>query len=89
MFLGRGCSPSRRRRRLILCIPGSEPSILRLYIVCGLWLDGKQKHRNKLGMGMGITALRRGAVLASVTLHRRLLVALKINKDRAYDWFLA
>jgi chaperone BCS1 len=42
------------------------------------------------GVGVGITALRRGAVLASVALRRRLLVTLEINnKDRAYDWFLA
>lgn len=46
--------------------------------------------RNKQGVGVGITALRRGAVLASVALRRRLLVTLEINnKDRAYDWFLA
>ena len=45
---------------------------------------------NKQGVGVGITALRRGAVLASVALRRRLLVTLEINnKDRAYDWFLA
>ncbi|KAI0277236.1 BCS1 N terminal-domain-containing protein [Russula aff. rugulosa BPL654] len=43
-----------------------------------------------MGVGVGITALRRGAVLASVALRRRLLVTLEINnKDRAYDWFLA
>ncbi|KAH9993771.1 BCS1 N terminal-domain-containing protein [Russula vinacea] len=43
-----------------------------------------------MGIGVGITALRRGAVLASVALRRRLLVTLEINnKDRAYDWFLA
>jgi chaperone BCS1 len=42
------------------------------------------------GVGVGITALRRGAVLASVALRRRLLVTLEINnRDRAYDWFLA
>jgi mitochondrial chaperone BCS1 len=42
------------------------------------------------GVGVGITTLRRGAVLASVALRRRLLVTLEINnKDRAYDWFLA
>jgi BCS1 N terminal len=42
------------------------------------------------GVGVGITVLRRGAVLASVALRRRLLVTLEINnKDRAYDWFLA
>jgi chaperone BCS1 len=41
-------------------------------------------------VGVGITALRRGAVLASVALRRRLLVTLEINnKDRAYNWFLA
>jgi mitochondrial chaperone BCS1 len=45
---------------------------------------------NKQGVGVGITALRRGTVLASVALRRRLLVTLEINnKDRAYDWFLA
>ncbi|KAH9981031.1 BCS1 N terminal-domain-containing protein [Lactifluus volemus] len=43
-----------------------------------------------LGVGVGITILRRGAILASVALRRRLLVTLEINnKDRAYDWFLA
>lgn len=42
------------------------------------------------GVGVGITALRRGALLAAVALRRRLLVTLEINnKDRAYDWFLA
>ena len=45
---------------------------------------------NAQGVGVGITVLRRGAVLASVALRRRLLVTLEINnKDRAYDWFLA
>jgi len=42
-----------------------------------------------MGVGVGITTLHRGAVLASVTLRRRLLVTLEINKDRAHDWFLA
>ncbi|KAI0306336.1 BCS1 N terminal-domain-containing protein [Multifurca ochricompacta] len=43
-----------------------------------------------MGVGVGITVLRRAAVLASVALRRRMLVTLEINnKDRAYDWFLA
>jgi hypothetical protein len=37
------------------------------------------------GVGVGITALRRGAV----ALCRRLFVTLEINKrDCTYDWFL-
>lgn len=41
-------------------------------------------------MGVGLTALRQGAVLGSTALQRRLLVSLEINnKDKAYEWFLA
>ena len=37
-----------------------------------------------------MNVLRRGLVLGSTALRRRMLVTLEINnKDRAYDWFLA
>ncbi|KAM6500386.1 BCS1 N terminal domain containing protein [Amanita muscaria] len=43
-----------------------------------------------MGVGVGLTALRQGAILASTALHRRMLVSLEINnKDKAFDWFLA
>ncbi|KAH8989204.1 mitochondrial chaperone BCS1 [Lactarius hatsudake] len=43
-----------------------------------------------MGVGVGITVLRRATVLASVALRRRLLVTLEINnKDRSYAWFLS
>ncbi|KZT28418.1 hypothetical protein NEOLEDRAFT_1108514 [Neolentinus lepideus HHB14362 ss-1] len=43
-----------------------------------------------MGVGVGLTALRQGAMLASMALRRRMLVELEINnKDRAYEWFLA
>ncbi|EPQ58714.1 hypothetical protein GLOTRDRAFT_126816 [Gloeophyllum trabeum ATCC 11539] len=43
-----------------------------------------------MGLGVGLTALRQGAMLASTVLRRRMLVELEINnKDRSYEWFLA
>ncbi|KAF8623466.1 hypothetical protein AX15_006250 [Amanita polypyramis BW_CC] len=43
-----------------------------------------------MGLGVGLTALRQGAVLGSTALRRRMLVSLEINnKDKAYEWFLA
>ncbi|TFY56860.1 hypothetical protein EVG20_g8766 [Dentipellis fragilis] len=43
-----------------------------------------------MGIGVGLTGLRKGLALSSVALRRRLLVSLEINnKDRAYEWFLA
>ncbi|TFK55112.1 hypothetical protein OE88DRAFT_1732380 [Heliocybe sulcata] len=43
-----------------------------------------------MGVGVGLTVLRQGAMLASTALRRRMLVELEINnKDRAYEWFLA
>ncbi|KAI0043992.1 hypothetical protein FA95DRAFT_1562747 [Auriscalpium vulgare] len=43
-----------------------------------------------MGVGVGVTALRKGLSVSSVALRRRLLVSLEINnKDRAYEWFLA
>ncbi|KAA1469515.1 hypothetical protein DENSPDRAFT_835156 [Dentipellis sp. KUC8613] len=43
-----------------------------------------------MGVGVGLTALRKGLALSSVALRRRMLVSLEINnKDRAYEWFLA
>ncbi|KAF8350566.1 BCS1 N terminal-domain-containing protein [Amanita rubescens] len=42
------------------------------------------------GVGVGLTALRKGISLASIAFQRRMLVSLEINnKDRAYEWFLA
>lgn len=42
------------------------------------------------GVGVGLTALRKGVSLATIAAQRRLLVSLEINnKDRAYEWFLA
>jgi mitochondrial chaperone BCS1 len=42
------------------------------------------------GLGVGLTALRKGASLATIAFQRRMLVSLEINnKDRAYEWFLA
>jgi len=42
------------------------------------------------GVGVGLTALRKGISLASIAFERRMLVSLEINnKDRAYEWFLA
>jgi hypothetical protein len=41
-------------------------------------------------LGVGLTALRQGAVLGTTALRRRLLVSLEINnKDKSYEWFLA
>ena len=42
-----------------------------------------------MGMGLVLTALRRGAVLASGALQRRMLISLEVpNRDRAYAWVL-
>lgn len=42
------------------------------------------------GVGVGLTALRKGASIATIAFQRRMLVSLEINnKDRAYEWFLA
>lgn len=43
-----------------------------------------------MGVGVGLTVLRRGLVFGTTALRRRLLVSLEVNnKDRAYEWFLA
>ncbi|KIK08205.1 hypothetical protein K443DRAFT_672695 [Laccaria amethystina LaAM-08-1] len=43
-----------------------------------------------MALGVGLTALRQGAVLGTTALRRRLLVSLEINnKDKSYEWFLA
>lgn len=43
-----------------------------------------------MALGVGLTALRKGAVLGTTALRRRLLVSLEINnKDKSYEWFLA
>ncbi|OBZ88790.1 Mitochondrial chaperone BCS1 [Choanephora cucurbitarum] len=42
-----------------------------------------------IGVGAGLTLLRRGAVLGASALRRRLLVTLEIpSKDKSYFWFL-
>ncbi|KAI0064556.1 mitochondrial chaperone BCS1 [Artomyces pyxidatus] len=42
-----------------------------------------------MGVGVGLTVLRKGITLSSIALRRRLLVSLEINnKDRSYEWFL-
>ncbi|PPQ89123.1 hypothetical protein CVT25_006495 [Psilocybe cyanescens] len=43
-----------------------------------------------MGVGVGLTVLRKGLVVGTTALRRRMLVTLEINnKDRAYEWFLA
>ena len=42
------------------------------------------------GLGVGLTALRKGVTIGTDALRRRMLVKLEINnKDPSYDWFLA
>ncbi|KAI0320726.1 mitochondrial chaperone BCS1 [Amylostereum chailletii] len=42
-----------------------------------------------MGVGVGLTVLRKGLTLSTIAMRRRLLVSLEINnKDRAYEWFL-
>ncbi|EMD38558.1 hypothetical protein CERSUDRAFT_135448 [Gelatoporia subvermispora B] len=43
-----------------------------------------------MGVGVGLTMLRKVLAVSTVALQRRMLVSLEINnKDPAYDWFLA
>ncbi|KAK7693531.1 hypothetical protein QCA50_003100 [Cerrena zonata] len=43
-----------------------------------------------MGIGVGLTALRKGITIGADGLRRRMLVKLEINnKDPSYDWFLA
>ncbi|CAL1704718.1 unnamed protein product [Somion occarium] len=43
-----------------------------------------------MGVGVGLTALRKGLHLGANALRRRMLVTLEVNiKDPSYDWFLA
>ena len=53
-------------------------------------MDCSCAHVDAQSVGLGFTALRRGLMLSSIALRRRLLVSFEINnKDRAYKWFLA
>lgn len=55
-----------------------------------VYLRSRSSLRNVQGIGVGLTALRKGVTLGSDALRRRLLVKLEINnKDPSYDWFLA